>query len=161
MYGGLQGLDKAETTAKHGDVQVKLWRRSYDIRPPALTPDSEYWPGKDRRYAGLSANELPATECLKDTVERVHPNRGSAITPELRARKRVHIAAPRHSQRALVKHLEGISESDNAERNIPPAAPHHYQLDDDLRPLAKGRYLGDPEEAKRRAAAVAGELKKH
>jgi 2,3-bisphosphoglycerate-dependent phosphoglycerate mutase len=161
MYGGLQGLDKAETTAKHGDVQVKLWRRSYDIRPPALTPDSEYWPGKDRRYAGLSANELPATECLKDTVDRFLPYWESAITPELRAGKRVLIAAHGNSLRALVKHLEGISESDIAELNIPTAAPLLYQLDDDLRPLAKGRYLGDPEEAKRRAAAVAGELKKH
>jgi 2,3-bisphosphoglycerate-dependent phosphoglycerate mutase len=160
MYGALQGLDKAETAAKHGEAQVKIWRRSYDIRPPALAPDSEYWPGKDRRYAGLSASELPATECLKDTVDRFMPYWESAIAPELRAGKRVLIAAHGNSLRALVKHLEGISDGDIAELNIPTAAPLLYQLDDDLRPVGKGRYLGDPEEAKRRAAAVAGELKK-
>jgi len=161
MYGGLQGLDKAETAAKHGEAQVKIWRRSYDIRPPALTPDSEYWPGKDRRYAGLSASELPATECLKDTVERFLPYWESAIVPELRAGKRVLIAAHGNSLRALVKHLEGIGDADITELNIPTGAPLLYQLDDDLRPIGgKGRYLGDPEEAKRRAAAVASELKK-
>jgi 2,3-bisphosphoglycerate-dependent phosphoglycerate mutase len=159
-YGALQGLDKAETAAKHGEDQVKIWRRSYDIPPPELTPDSEYWPGKDRRYGGLTKDELPKTECLKDTVARFLPYWESDIAPELRKGKRVVIAAHGNSLRALVKHLEGISDDAIVDLNIPTAAPLLYQLDDDLKPLAPGRYLGDPEEAKKRAAAVASELKK-
>jgi 2,3-bisphosphoglycerate-dependent phosphoglycerate mutase len=159
-YGALQGLDKAETAAKHGEDQVKIWRRSYDIPPPELTPDSEYWPGKDRRYADLTRDELPKTECLKDTVARFLPYWESAIAPELRKGKRVIIAAHGNSLRALVKHLEGISDDAIVDLNIPTAAPLLYELDDDLKPLAPGRYLGDPEEAKKRAAAVASELKK-
>jgi 2,3-bisphosphoglycerate-dependent phosphoglycerate mutase len=159
-YGALQGLDKAETAAKHGEDQVKIWRRSYDIPPPELTPESEYWPGKDRRYADLTKDELPKTECLKDTVARFLPYWESAIAPELRKGKRVIIAAHGNSLRALVKHLEGISDDAIVDLNIPTAAPLLYELDDDLKPLAPGRYLGDPEEAKKRAAAVASELKK-
>jgi 2,3-bisphosphoglycerate-dependent phosphoglycerate mutase len=160
MYGALQGLDKAETAAKHGEEQVKIWRRSYDIPPPPLSPDSEYWPGRDRRYAHLSPAELPKTECLKDTVERFLPYWESDIAPALREGQRVLIAAHGNSLRALVKHLEGISDEDIVELNIPTGAPLLYELDDNLRPTAKGRYLGDPEEMKRRAAAVASELKK-
>ena len=159
-YGALQGLDKAETAAKHGEDQVKIWRRSYDIPPPPLTPESEYWPGKDRRYAGLTSSELPKTECLKDTVARFLPYWESDIAPELKKGKRVIIAAHGNSLRALVKHLEGISDDAIVDLNIPTAAPLLYQLDDDLKPIAPGRYLGDPEEAKKRAAAVASELKK-
>jgi 2,3-bisphosphoglycerate-dependent phosphoglycerate mutase len=159
-YGALQGLDKSETAARHGEAQVKIWRRSYDIRPPALTEDSEYFPGRDRRYADLSPSELPKTECLKDTVERFLPYWESAIAPELRRGKRVLIAAHGNSVRALVKHLEGISDEDIVELNIPTGAPLLYQLDDQLRPVEKGRYLGDPEETARRAAAVANELAK-
>jgi 2,3-bisphosphoglycerate-dependent phosphoglycerate mutase len=161
MYGALQGLDKAETAARHGEAQVKIWRRSYDIPPPPLSPDSEYWPGRDRRYAELSKSELPRTECLKDTVERFLPYWENDIAPQLRQGKRVLIAAHGNSLRALVKHLEGVSDQDIVELNIPTGAPLLYELDDDLRPLAPGRYLGDPEDAKKRAAAVAGELKRH
>ena len=160
MYGALQGLDKAETAAKHGEQQVKIWRRSYDIPPPPLSPESEYWPGRDRRYANLLPSELPATECLKDTVERFLPYWESDIAPAVRTGQRVLLVAHGNSLRALVKHLEGISDQDIVELNIPTGAPLVYQLDDHLRPLAKGRYLGDPEEAKRRADAVANEGKK-
>jgi 2,3-bisphosphoglycerate-dependent phosphoglycerate mutase len=160
MYGGLQGLDKAETSARHGEAQVKIWRRSYDIPPPPLDEDSEYWPGKDRRYAKLTPAELPATECLKDTVKRFLEYWESDIAPALRRGDRVLIAAHGNSLRALVKHLEGISDEDIVELNIPTGAPLLYQLDDDLKPIAPGRYLGDPEEVKKRAAAVASEMKK-
>jgi 2,3-bisphosphoglycerate-dependent phosphoglycerate mutase len=161
MYGALQGLDKAETAARHGEAQVKIWRRSYDIPPPDLAKDSEYWPGNDRRYAKLTPAELPATECLKDTVKRFLEYWESDIAPALRRGDRVLIAAHGNSLRALVKHLEGISDDDIVELNIPTGAPLLYQLDDNLKPLAPGRYLGDPEEVKRRAAAVASEMKKH
>jgi 2,3-bisphosphoglycerate-dependent phosphoglycerate mutase len=160
MYGALQGLDKAETAAKHGDAQVKIWRRSYDIPPPELDPSSEFSPTRERKYAKLLPSELPKTECLKDTVERFLPYWESNIAPALRAGDRVLITAHGNSLRALVKHLEGISDADIVDVNIPTGAPLLYQLDDNLRPLAPGRYLGDPEEAKRRAAAVASEGKK-
>ncbi|HVW30423.1 MAG TPA: 2,3-diphosphoglycerate-dependent phosphoglycerate mutase [Polyangiaceae bacterium] len=159
MYGALQGLDKAETAAKHGEAQVKIWRRSYDVPPPAISPDSEYSPAKDRRYATLGA-AIPATECLKDTVDRFLPYWESDIAPALKRGERVLIAAHGNSLRALVKHLEGISDQDIVELNIPTGAPLLYQLDDDLRPTGPGRYLGDPEEVKRRAAAVASEMKR-
>jgi len=160
MYGALQGLNKAETAQKHGEEQVKIWRRSYDVRPPALAPDSPYWPGGDRRYRGLSPSEIPATECLKDTVERFLPYWEGTIAPALQKGARVLIAAHGNSLRALVKHLEGISDADIVELNIPTGAPLLYELDDTLRPLAKGRYLGDPGEAERRAAQVASEARK-
>jgi len=159
MYGSLQGLDKAETAAKHGEAQVKIWRRSYDVPPPPISPDNPYSPAKDRRYAKLGS-AIPTTECLKDTVERFLPYWESDVAPALRRGERVLIAAHGNSLRALVKHLEGISDQDIVELNIPTGAPLLYQLDDELRPLSPGRYLGDPEEVKRRAAAVAGEMKR-
>src|SRR5262245_42766791 len=141
MYGGLQGLNKAETAAKHGDDQVKIWRRSYDVAPPPLDRESPYWPGRDPRYRDLSPAEIPATECLKDTVERFLPYWESDIAPALREGKRVLIAAHGNSLRALVKHLENISDQDIIELNIPTGVPLYYELDDSLKPLAAGRYL--------------------
>jgi 2,3-bisphosphoglycerate-dependent phosphoglycerate mutase len=141
MYGALQGLNKAETAARHGDDQVKLWRRSYDVRPPPLDHASEYWPGRDPRYRQLSPSELPATECLKDTVERFLPYWESNIAPALRKGDRVLIAAHGNSLRALVMHLENISREDILELNIPTGVPLCYDLDDALRPVGKGRYL--------------------
>lgn len=141
MYGGLQGLNKDETAAKHGADQVKIWRRSYDVRPPPLDRDSPYWPGRDPRYRNLSPAEIPATECLKDTVERFLPYWESDIAPALRQGNRILIAAHGNSLRALVKHLENISDQDIIELNIPTGVPLYYELDDQLKPLAKGRYL--------------------
>jgi 2,3-bisphosphoglycerate-dependent phosphoglycerate mutase len=153
-YGALQGLNKAETAAKYGDAQVKIWRRSYADPPPALTPDDERYPGRDPRYAGLSGDELPLAESLKDTVARFLPYWESAIVPDLRAGKRVLIAAHGNSLRALVKHLDGVSEAEIVELNIPTGIPLVYELDESLRPL-RHYYLGDPEAAKRAAEAVA------
>ena len=118
-YGALQGLNKAETAAKYGEAQVKIWRRSYDIPPPALTPDDPRFPGKDPRYAGLTEGELPLTECLKDTVARFLPLWHETIAPDVKAGKRVVIAAHGNSLRALVKYLDNISEADIVELNIP------------------------------------------
>jgi 2,3-bisphosphoglycerate-dependent phosphoglycerate mutase len=154
-YGALQGLNKAETAARHGDAQVKIWRRSYDIPPPPLTTDDPYYPGKDRRYAGVDPRELPLTECLKDTVERFLPYWHETIAPEIRAGRRVIIAAHGNSLRALVKYLDGISDQDIVELNIPTGIPLVYSLGADLKPLGPGRYLGDPEAARRAAEAVA------
>jgi 2,3-bisphosphoglycerate-dependent phosphoglycerate mutase len=153
-YGALQGLNKAETAAKYGDAQVKIWRRSYADPPPPLTPEDERYPGKDPRYAGLSRAELPLAESLKDTVARFLPYWESAIVPDLRAGRRVVIAAHGNSLRALVKHLDGVSEAEIVELNIPTGIPLVYELDDALRPL-RHYYLGDPEAAKRAAEAVA------
>jgi 2,3-bisphosphoglycerate-dependent phosphoglycerate mutase len=153
-YGALQGLNKAETAAKYGDAQVKIWRRSYADPPPALTPDDERYPGRDPRYAALSREELPLAESLKDTVARFLPYWESAIVPDLRAGKRVLIAAHGNSLRALVKHLDGVSEAEIVELNIPTGIPLVYELDESLRPL-RHYYLGDPEAAKRAAEAVA------
>jgi len=153
-YGALQGLDKAETAAKHGADQVKIWRRSYDVRPPALTPDDEHWPGHDPRYAGLDPSEIPVAECLKDTVERFLPAWNDQIAPAVRRGERVVIAAHGNSLRALVQHLDGISEEEIVGLNIPTGIPLVYELEDDLAPIGH-RYLGDPEAAKRAAEAVA------
>jgi 2,3-bisphosphoglycerate-dependent phosphoglycerate mutase len=153
-YGALQGLNKAETAAKYGDAQVKIWRRSYADPPPALNPDDERYPGHDPRYAGLTKDELPVAESLKDTVARFLPYWQSAIVPDIRAGKRVLIAAHGNSLRALVKHLDQISEQDIVELNIPTGIPLVYELDDSLRPL-RHYYLGDPEAARRAAEAVA------
>src|SRR5687768_5776645 len=158
MYGALQGLNKAETAAKHGDDQVKIWRRSYDIPPPKVGADSEHWPTRDPRYAGLAPTEIPASESLKDTVARFLPYWENAIAPELLQGKRVVIAAHGNSLRALVKHLDRISDRDIVELNIPTGVPLVYELDDDLKPV-KSRYLGDPEEARRKAEAVANQGK--
>ena len=153
-YGALQGLDKAETAARHGDAQVKIWRRSYDLPPPALTIDDPRHPSHDPRYAALAPSDLPATESLKDTVARFLPYWHETIAPKIRAGRRVLITAHGNSLRALVKYLDGISDQDITELNIPTGIPLVYELDDDLRPTGR-RYLGDPDAAKRAADAVA------
>jgi 2,3-bisphosphoglycerate-dependent phosphoglycerate mutase len=153
-YGALQGLNKAETAARHGEEQVKIWRRSYDIPPPALSPDDERSPGRDPRYHGLAPADLPATESLKDTVARFLPYWHETIAPAVGSGQRVLIAAHGNSLRALVKYLDNISDRDIVGLNIPTGIPLVYELDDDLR--SKGsRYLGDPEAARRAADAVA------
>jgi 2,3-bisphosphoglycerate-dependent phosphoglycerate mutase len=157
-YGALQGLNKAETAQKHGEEQVKIWRRSYDIPPPALEFTDERHPRNDRRYAGLPARELPATESLKDTVARVVPLWISDIAPEIKAGKRVIIAAHGNSLRALVKYLDQVDEKQILELNIPTGMPLIYELDKNLNPL-KHYYLGDEEKVKAAMAAVANQGK--
>jgi len=158
-YGALQGLNKAETAEKFGEEQVKVWRRSYDIPPPPLTPDDERYPGRDPRYAGLSAAELPLTECLKDTVARFLPYWRESIAPRVQAGEKVLIAAHGNSLRALVMYLDGVSEEAIVELNIPTGMPLVYELDADLKPL-KSYYLGDPEKVKAAMEAVANQGKK-
>jgi 2,3-bisphosphoglycerate-dependent phosphoglycerate mutase len=153
-YGALQGLNKAETAARHGEAQVKIWRRSYDIPPPPLSVDDPQYPGRDRRYASLAPSEVPLTECLKDTVQRFLPYWHDTIAPSIRSGQRVIIAAHGNSLRALVKYLDGISDQAIVELNIPTGIPLVYDLDTDLRPL-RHRYLGDPEAARKAAEAVA------
>lgn len=155
-YGALQGLNKAETAAKHGEAQVKIWRRSYDIPPPPLTLDDPRHPSHDRRYAGLSAAELPVTESLKDTVARFLPYWHKGIVPDIRAGKRVLIAAHGNSLRALIKYLDGLNEIDVVDLNIPTGIPLVYELDADLKPI-RHRYLGDPLAAAEAAAQVANQ----
>jgi 2,3-bisphosphoglycerate-dependent phosphoglycerate mutase len=157
-YGALQGLNKAETAAKHGEDQVLVWRRSYDIPPPALDPDDERHPGKDRRYANLPAENLPLSECLKDTVERFMPLWQDTIAPVVQEGKSVLIVAHGNSLRALVKYLDGVSEEDIVGLNIPTGMPLVYDLDADLKPLDR-RYLGDPEEVAKAMEAVANQGK--
>ncbi|GIK75979.1 MAG: 2,3-bisphosphoglycerate-dependent phosphoglycerate mutase [Chloroflexota bacterium] len=157
-YGALQGLNKAETAAKFGDEQVLIWRRSYDTPPPALTPDDERYPGRDPRYAGLSKEELPLTESLKETVARVIPYWHAEIAPVIKAGKRVIIAAHGNSLRALVKYLDDMSEEAILKLNIPTGVPLVYELDETLKPI-KSYYLGDPEEIAKAAAAVAAQGK--
>jgi 2,3-bisphosphoglycerate-dependent phosphoglycerate mutase len=152
-YGGLQGLDKAETAARHGDAQVKVWRRSYDEPPPPMDDAAFAAQRADPRYASLSAAEMPRTECLRDTVARIMPLWESRIAKDLREGKRVLIAAHGNSLRALVKHLDGISDTDIVELNIPTAQPLAYELDAGLRACGSG-YL-DPVAAKAAAEAVA------
>jgi 2,3-bisphosphoglycerate-dependent phosphoglycerate mutase len=159
MYGALQGLNKAETVARHGEALVKTWRRSYDVPPPALDEKNEYYPGNDPRYASLSPNELPRTECLKDTVNRFLPFWEKEIAPQVKRGQRVIIAAHGNSLRALVKHLDNVSDTDIVELNIPTGIPLVYELDDNLRPTKPGYYLGDPEAAEKAAKAVANQLK--
>ncbi|MEB2314390.1 MAG: 2,3-diphosphoglycerate-dependent phosphoglycerate mutase [Sorangiineae bacterium] len=158
MYGALQGLDKAETAARHGAEQVKLWRRSYAVPPPPMTSDHPYFPGRDRRYAQLGPAELPSTECLKDTVARFLPYWESDIAPAIRRGERVIVVAHGNSLRALVKHLDGVSDEAIVELNIPTGIPLVYELDDQLRAL-RHRYLGDAATAERAAAAVAAQAK--
>jgi 2,3-bisphosphoglycerate-dependent phosphoglycerate mutase len=141
-YGGLQGLNKAETAAKYGESQVKIWRRSYDIPPPPLEKTDERYPGHDRRYADLKPSELPLTECLKDTVARFLPVWHETIAPTIKSGKRVIIAAHGNSLRALVMFLDNIPESEIVELNIPTGIPLVYELDDNLKPI-KRYYLGD------------------
>jgi 2,3-bisphosphoglycerate-dependent phosphoglycerate mutase len=153
-YGALQGLNKAETAAKYGDAQVKLWRRSYDIQPPALARDDPRWAGRDARYHDLAAQEIPLTECLKDTVARFLPNWHDAVAPAIKSGRRVIIAAHGNSLRALVKYLDNISEDEIVELNIPTGVPLVYELDANLKPI-KHYYLGDPEEIRKVQEAVA------
>jgi len=158
-YGALQGLNKAETAEKHGMEQVKIWRRSYDIQPPALTTDDERYPGKDPRYMLLKPDEVPRTEALKDTVARFLPYWHDTIAPAVRQGKRVIIAAHGNSLRALVKYLDNVSDADIVGLNIPTGIPLVYELDDDLKPM-RNYYLGDQEAVEKAAKAVADQLKK-
>lgn len=153
-YGALQGLNKAETAARYGDAQVLVWRRSYSDPPPPLTPDDPRHPRRDRRYADLSPEELPLAESLQDTVARFLPYWHGTIVPDLKAGKRVLIAAHGNSLRALVKHLDHISEEEIVGLNIPTGIPLVYELDEELRPVRR-YYLGDPEAARKAAEAVA------
>ena len=157
-YGALQGLNKAETAAQHGDAQVKIWRRSYDIPPPPLSTDDPRHPRFDPRYAGLTPNELPATEALKQTVDRFIPYWLDTIAPAIRRGQRVLITAHGNSLRALVKYLDNIPDADIVELNIPTGIPLVYDLDADLRPLGHS-YLGDPEAARLAAESVANQGK--
>jgi 2,3-bisphosphoglycerate-dependent phosphoglycerate mutase len=152
-YGALQGLNKSETAAKFGEEQVLVWRRSFEIPPPPLTEDSEHYPGHDPRYADVDRKDLPKAESLKDTIARFLPYWESTIAPDIRAGKRVVIAAHGNSLRALVKHLDRLSEEAVLALNIPTGIPLVYELDDALQPL-KSFYLGDPEAAKKAAEAV-------
>ncbi|MBN1304919.1 MAG: 2,3-diphosphoglycerate-dependent phosphoglycerate mutase [Anaerolineales bacterium] len=157
-YGALQGLNKAETAEKHGDEQVKIWRRSYDITPPPLEDDDERHPKHDRRYAGLAAEDVPATESLKLTLERVLPYWEKEIAPVVKSGKRVLIAAHGNSLRALVKYLDGMSEAEVLELNIPTGIPLVYELDENLKAI-KRYYLGDQDAIAAAAAAVANQGK--
>ena len=155
-YGALQGLNKAETAAKHGEAQTKIWRRSYDIPPPPLTPDDPRHPSRDPRYANLPPGELPLTESLKDTVARFLPYWLGTIAPTILSGKRVLIAAHGNSLRALVKYLDSVDEQSIVELNIPPGIPLVYELDDRLKPI-RHYYLGDPAAAAAAAARVAAQ----
>jgi 2,3-bisphosphoglycerate-dependent phosphoglycerate mutase len=157
-YGALQGLNKAQTAAKYGEQQVKVWRRSYDIRPPALKPTDPRFPGNDPRYQGLTQEQLPLTECLKDTVARFLPCWHQLIAPAVQSGKRVLITAHGNSLRALVKYLDDVPDADIVELNIPTGMPLVYELDDDLRPLGN-YYLGDAERVKLAMEAVASQGK--
>jgi 2,3-bisphosphoglycerate-dependent phosphoglycerate mutase len=157
-YGALQGLNKAETARKYGDEQVLVWRRSYDVPPPPLEPGDPRSERGDRRYANVPATQVPLTECLKDTVARVLPFWNEAMAPAIRTGKRVLVAAHGNSMRALVKYLDGISDSDIVGLNIPNGIPLVYELDADLKPV-RHYYLGDAEAAAKAAAAVANQGK--
>ena len=157
-YGSLQGLNKAEMAEKFGEAQVKIWRRSYDVPPPPLEWTDERHPRFDRRYASLTTEQLPATESLKLTLERVLPYWHSTLAPEIKSGKRVLLVAHGNSIRALVKYLDNISDAEITELNIPTGLPLVYELDDDLKPI-QHHYLGDPEEAAKKAAAVANQGK--
>ncbi|MBC8337050.1 MAG: 2,3-diphosphoglycerate-dependent phosphoglycerate mutase [Anaerolineales bacterium] len=157
-YGALQGFNKAEMAAKESEEQVLIWRRSYDTPPPALELEDERHPRFDPRYADLSADELPSTECLKDTLERVLPYWESVIAPEIKSGKNLLIAAHGNSLRAMVKYLDNISDDEITGLNIPTGIPLVYELDADLKAI-KSYYLGDPEAAKKAAAAVAAQGK--
>jgi len=158
-YGALQGLNKAETAQLHGLEQTQVWRRSYDIRPPALPADDPRHPGHDARYAGLTPQDLPTTECLADTIRRFLPFWKETIAPDVRAGRRVLIVAHGNSLRALVKHLDGVSDAEIVGLNIPTGVPLVYDLDDNLTPLGH-RYLGDPDAIKKATQDVAGQLER-
>jgi 2,3-bisphosphoglycerate-dependent phosphoglycerate mutase len=153
-YGALQGLNKAQTAALHGEAQVKIWRRSYDIPPPPLALDDRRHPRFDPRYAGVAAQDLPATESLKDTLARVLPYWEQRLAPELRAGRQLMIVAHGNSLRALIKMLDGLTESEIVELNIPTGVPLVYELDAQLKPISSN-YLGDAEAVRAAAEAVA------
>jgi len=157
-YGALQGLNKAETAARHGEAQTQLWRRSYDVPPPPLTSDDARFPGRDPRYAKLTPQELPLTECLKDTVNRFLPYWHETIARAVLRGERVLVTAHGNSLRALVKYLEGISDEAIVGLNIPTGIPLVYELDSHLRPISSS-YLGDPEAARKAAEKVAAQTK--
>ena len=157
-YGALQGLNKAETAAKHSDEQVHIWRRSYDTPPPPLAADDERCPGRDPRYADLTDDELPLTECLKDTVERFMPYWEGTIAPMVKSGKKVVIAAHGNSLRALVKYLDNVSDEEIPSLNIPTGIPLVYELNDDLTPI-KHYYLGDADAIAAAQQAVANQGK--
>lgn len=157
-YGALQGFNKAEMAAKESEEQVLIWRRSYDTPPPALEMDDQRHPRFDSRYADLSPEELPSTECLKDTLERVLPYWDSAIAPAIKSGQNLLIAAHGNSLRAMVKYLDNISDAEITGLNIPTGIPLVYELDEDLKAI-KSYYLGDPEAAKKAAEAVAAQGK--
>jgi 2,3-bisphosphoglycerate-dependent phosphoglycerate mutase len=157
-YGALQGLNKSETAAKFGEEQVHIWRRSYDIQPPALTADDERFPGKEAKYAGVDKKDLPLTECLKDTVARFLPYWHETIAPMIKTGKRVIIAAHGNSLRALVKYLDNVPDDEIVGMNIPTGVPLIYELDDNLKPI-KHYYLGDQAAVEAKMAAVAAQGK--
>lgn len=153
-YGALQGLNKAQTAAKYGEQQVKIWRRSYDTRPPSLEENDPRYPGRDPRYKSLSKAQLPLTECLKDTVARFLPCWNEIIAPDVRSGRRVLITAHGNSLRALIKYLDKVSDAEITELNVPTGMPLVYELDENLQPLTR-YYLGDPEKVKEAMEAVA------
>jgi 2,3-bisphosphoglycerate-dependent phosphoglycerate mutase len=157
-YGALQGLNKAETAAKFGEEQVLIWRRSYDIQPPALTPDDDRYPGKEAKYADVDKKDLPLTECLKDTVARFLPYWHEFIAPMIKSGKRVIIVAHGNSLRALVKYLDNVPDDEIVGMNIPTGVPLVYELDDNLKPI-KHYYLGDQVAVEAKMAAVAAQGK--
>jgi 2,3-bisphosphoglycerate-dependent phosphoglycerate mutase len=157
-YGALQGLNKAQTAEKYGEAQVKLWRRSYDIQPPALEEQDPRYPGHDPRYKGLTKDQVPLTECLKDTVARFLPCWHERIVPLVRADRKVLVAAHGNSIRALVKYLDNVPDDVIPEVNVPTGMPLVYEFDDSMKPL-KSYYLGDPEKVKEAMAAVANQAK--
>ncbi|XP_072319863.1 phosphoglycerate mutase 1b [Eucyclogobius newberryi] len=160
-YGGLTGLKKAETAAKHGEIQVKIWRRSFDIPPPPMDETHDYFQNisKDRRYAELTEDQLPTCESLKDTIARTLPFWNEEIVPKIKEGKRVLIAAHGNSLRAIVKHLEGMSEEDVMELNLPTGIPIVYELDQNLKPLGPMQFLGDDKTVKKAMEAVAAQGK--
>lgn len=157
-YGALQGLNKADTAEKYGDEQVLIWRRSYDTPPPALEKSDERFPGNDPRYASLTYEQLPVTECLKDTVARVLPYWNEKIVPDIKAGKRLVIVAHGNSLRSLVKYLDNISDADILKLNIPTGVPLVYELDEDLKPISS-KYLGNQDEIAKAQAKVANQGK--
>ncbi|XP_012873261.1 PREDICTED: phosphoglycerate mutase 1 [Dipodomys ordii] len=160
-YGGLTGLNKAETAAKHGEAQVKIWRRSYDVPPPPMEPDHPFYSNisKDRRYADLTEDQLPSCESLKDTIARALPFWNEEIVPQIKEGKRVLIAAHGNSLRGIVKHLEGLSEEAIMELNLPTGIPIVYELDKNLKPIKPMQFLGDEETVRKAMEAVAAQGK--
>jgi 2,3-bisphosphoglycerate-dependent phosphoglycerate mutase len=157
-YGSLQGLNKAETAKKYGDEQVLVWRRSYDVPPPPMNKDDEGYAGKDRRYAHLNEDDLPLSECLKDTVDRFLPLWENTIAPQIKAGKQIMIAAHGNSLRALIKYLDGVTDEDILGMNVPTGMPLVYELDENLKPISR-QYLGDPEKVAKAMDAVANQGK--